>query len=226
VTALPLAAAEPPIQAGPYRGPRAALLLELKRSGGLSARDLAGRLQLSLNAVRHHLKELEVEDLVGYDRVAKGVGAPSHTYRLTAHGEAIFPRHYEGTLTRVLEQVAARDGRAAVTAMLSEQFADLAARLEPALAAATAPVERVAIVTQALTGLGYMAEGTATHCCGTVIAHNCAIRAVAERFPEICAAEQQFLTRALDGRVERTAHMLEGGCACSYKVRFAAEESR
>ena len=225
MTALPLAPTDAQLQAGPYRGPRAALLLELKRSGGLSAKDLAGRLQLSLNAVRHHLKELEVEDLVGYDRTARGVGAPSHTYRLTPQGEALFPRRYEATLTRLLEQVAARDGREAVLAMLGEHFDDLAEQLRPALDAATEPVQRVRIVTEALSALGYMAEGAATHCCGTVIAHNCAIRAVAERFPEICAAEQQFLAQTVGGRVERTAHMLEGACACSYKVRFAAEES-
>ncbi len=225
MTALPVVSVDAQLQAGPYRGPRAALLLELKRSGGLSARDIAGRLQLSLNAVRHHLKELELEGVVGYDRTARGVGAPSHTYRLSAQGEALFPRHYEATLTRLLEQVAARDGREAVLAMLGEHFADLAESLRPALAATTVPAERVAIVTQALTALGYMAAGTATHCCGTLIAHNCAIRAVAERFPEICAAEQRFLAETMGGRVERTAHMLDGACACSYKVRFAAEES-
>lgn len=215
---LPLAESGP--HAGPYKGPRAALLLELKRSGALSARDLAGRLQLSLNAVRHHLKELELEQVVGFDRVARGVGAPAHTYRLTAAGEALFPRHYEATLTRLLDQLAARDGRAAAVAMLEEHFAELEASLRPALEAAATPAERMAIVATALTGAGYMAEGAATHCCGTLIAHNCAIRAVAERFPEICAAEQRFLARAVGGTVERTAHLLSGACACSYKVRF------
>jgi DeoR family suf operon transcriptional repressor len=212
-------------QAGSFRGPRGALLLELKRSGSLGAKDLAGRLRLSLNAVRHHLKELEVEGVVGYDRVARGVGAPTYTYRLTALGEALFPRRYEATLTRILEKLAERDGREAAVAMLEEHYAELEARLRPALDAATTPAERVAIVTAALNADGYMAEGTATHCCGTLIAHNCAIRAVAERFPEICAAEQAFLGRAVGGRIERTAHMLEGTCACSYKVRFKAEEA-
>src|SRR4030095_9128934 len=47
-----------------YHGPRGELLLELKRAGHLTARDLATKLGLSLNAVRHHLKELEAEGVV------------------------------------------------------------------------------------------------------------------------------------------------------------------
>ncbi len=212
-------------QAGPYKGPRAVLLLELKRSGALGARELAGRLGLSLNAVRHHLKELEVEGVVGYERVARGVGAPVFAYRLTAQGERLFPRRYEATLTRILDKLAERDGREAAVAMLEEHFGELEQRLRPALDAAATPAARMELVTAALNEEGYMAEGTATHCCGTLIAHNCAIRAVAERFPEICAAEQAFLGRAVGGRIERTAHMLDGGCACSYKMRFKAEEA-
>ena len=56
--------------------------------------------------------------------------------------------------------------------------------------------------------------------------HNCAIPAVAERFPEICAAEARFLAEVLSAEVERTGHILSGCPACEYQVRFsgAAEE--
>ena len=46
-----------------HRGPRSEMLLALKRAGQLTAKELASHLGLSLNAVRHHLKELEVEHL-------------------------------------------------------------------------------------------------------------------------------------------------------------------
>jgi DeoR family suf operon transcriptional repressor len=56
--------------------------------------------------------------------------------------------------------------------------------------------------------------------------HNCAIPAVAERFPEICAAEARFLAEMLNADVERTGHILSGCPACEYQVRFrgAVEE--
>jgi predicted ArsR family transcriptional regulator len=44
---------------------------------------------------------------------------------------------------------------------------------------------------------------------------------VAERFPEICAAEIRFLEEVLSAAVQRETHMLDGCTACEYHVRFA-----
>lgn len=208
------------------KGPRGDVLLALKRSGRMGVRELAQRVGLSLNAVRHHLKELEADGLVAGERVARGgVGAPAMAYGLTAAGEALFPRQYGAALTRVLELLQERAGRAAAVELLDAQFAELEAQVAPALARAATPDERMRVVTAALSEAGYMAEGTATFCCGLVAAHNCALPAVAAKFPEICEAEQRFLARTLRGTVERKAHMLAGACACSYKVRFRAGEN-
>ena len=50
--------------------------------------------------------------------------------------------------------------------------------------------------------------------------HNCAIRAVAERYPEVCAAEERFLSSVLGAAVERRAHIVSGCNACEYAVSF------
>jgi hypothetical protein len=60
---------------------------------------------------------------------------------------------------------------------------------------------------------------------GTLTEHNCAIRAVAERFPEICAAEERFLSAALGASVGLQAHVLDGCSACEYQVQFTAPVS-
>ena len=52
--------------------------------------------------------------------------------------------------------------------------------------------------------------------------HNCAIRAVAERYPEVCAAEAKFLQAVLAASVERTAHIVDGCNACEYAITFGA----
>src|SRR3954465_6030989 len=82
-----------------HKGLRGAVLVELKKAHRLTAKDLAARLQTSLNAVRHHLKELEAQALIEYERQHKGVGAPAFAYKLTPAGEALFPRRYEATLS-------------------------------------------------------------------------------------------------------------------------------
>ena len=204
------------------KGPRGAILLELKRRGRATARDLGRSLGLSINAVRHHLKELESEGLLSYEREHRGVGAPVFAYFLAPAADALFPRRYRETLEQLLDYVVARDGRAAAAAALESHFDAMGARLQAELAGA-APAQRMAAVVRALTEAGYMAEGEATFCCGTLTERNCAIREVAERFPEVCAAEERFLASVLGGMIERRSHMLQGCGACEYKVRFPQE---
>jgi DeoR family suf operon transcriptional repressor len=206
------------------KGSRGIVLSELKRAQILTAKALAARLGMSLNAVRHHLKELEAETLVEYERQHHGVGAPAFAYRLSPAGEALFPRRYEATLTELLDYVVERDGRAGAVAVLEARYHALTRRLQEELAGAT-PAERMAVVTQLLSDEGYMAEGTASSSTGTLIEHNCAIQAVAERFPEICAAEAKFLAAALGAQVDRHEHILSGCSACEYRVRFTAADA-
>jgi DeoR family transcriptional regulator, suf operon transcriptional repressor len=206
------------------RGVRAAVLIELKRGQRLTAKDIAVKLGISLNAVRHHLKELEAESLVEYERQHRGVGAPAFAYRLSASGEALFPRRYESTLTELLDYVVRREGRASAVAVLEERYEGMTRRLQHELAGAT-PAERMAAVARLLSEEGYMAEGTAVSDTGTLIEHNCAIQAVAERFPEICAAEARFLEAALGAEVQRREHILSGCSACEYRVKFSAIDS-
>jgi DeoR family suf operon transcriptional repressor len=53
----------------------------------------------------------------------------------------------------------------------------------------------------------------------TIREHNCAIRAVAERFPEVCAAEAAFIADVLGAAVERQARIVDGCNACQYAVQ-------
>lgn len=203
-----------------HKGARGAVLIELKKSRRLTAKELVTRLGVSLNAVRHHLKELESEGLVQYERQHHGVGAPAFAYRLTPAGLALFPRRYEATVTDLLDHVVEREGRAGAVAVLEARYAALTRRLREELAGASS-AERMAAVARMLSDEGYMAEATASPSAGSLTEHNCAIQAVAERFPEICAAEAKFLAAVLGGEVHRERHILSGCSACEYRVRFS-----
>lgn len=201
------------------KGPRGEVLVQLKRAQRLTAKELAGRLGVSLNAVRHHLKELETEGLVEYEREHRGVGAPAFAYRLSTSGQALFPRRYEETLTSVLDQMVELNGREAAVALLESHFAGLTRRLQGELAGST-PDERLRALSRVLSEEGYMAEVGTRGGQATLTEHNCAIPAVAQRFPEICAAELRFLADVLGAEVDRREHMLSGCSACEYHVRF------
>ena len=208
------------------KGPRNAVLVQLKLAQRLTAKELAERIGLSLNAVRHHLKELEAAGLVGYDREHRGVGAPVFSYRLTPAGESMFPRRYQETLTGLLDQMVQRDGRQAAVALLEAHFAELATRLNAELAGRS-PAERLHALGRVLSDEGYMAEVRTTGADeGTLTEHNCAIPAVAERFPELCAAEARFVAQVLGAEVERRGHLLSGCRHCEYHVRFGSTQEQ
>lgn len=216
-TALPIANGALPLG---QKGQRGAVLVQLKRGQRLTAKDLAGRLGVSLNAVRHHLKELEAEGLVRYEREHQGVGAPVFRYSLSAAGEGLFPRRYEETLTALLDDIVAREGRDAAVALLEGHIAGLARRLRAELDGA-APEERLQVVARVRSEQGYMAEAAqGADAAGVLTEHNCALHAIAERFPEICAAEARFLAEVLRADVSRREHILSGCPSCEYHVRF------
>jgi predicted ArsR family transcriptional regulator len=95
-----------------------------------------------------------------------------------------------------------------------------------ALVDGASPTERLEAVSRALSDAGYMAEWNEASGAFQLTEHNCAIRAVAERFPEVCAAEERFLKTVLGAAVERRAHILGGCNACEYAVSFGAPSTR
>jgi DeoR family transcriptional regulator, suf operon transcriptional repressor len=206
-------------QLATQKGLRAAILLALKRTAPCSTRQLAQALGVSLNATRRHLKELETEGLVTYGREQRGLGAPTLAYRLSARGEALFPRRYEGALTLMLERVIAREGRQAAIELFEEHYHELIADFGTELAGAD-PCARLALVARLMTEAGYMAEWREAAGRFLLSEHNCAMRAVAERFPEVCLAEERFLREALGAQVERHSHIASGCNACEYTITF------
>ena len=207
------------------RGPRAQVLLEIKKSQPITARDLSVIFGVSTNAVRRHLKELELDGSVVYVREQRGLGAPVYVYRLTARGEALFPNRYESALKELLQHVEEKAGRGEINQLFVDQFKARAERLKTELA--DQPVEvRLQRLVRILTEEGYMAEWDSRDGAIRLAEHNCAIRAVAERYPEVCAAERRFLTEVLASQVERRTHITEGSNACEYAItpdRGAAE---
>jgi DeoR family transcriptional regulator, suf operon transcriptional repressor len=199
-----------------YPGVRGRILTQLKASSVLTTKELACRLGVSLNAIRHHLRELEESGLVEFQRQRRGVGAPSFAYRLASRGEALFPRRYESLLLGMLSSIEKQQGRGQAVAMLEAEFTAAAERISQQLAG-TSPEQRLQEVAGILSSEGYMAEAMPE----TLVEHNCAVQAVAQRFPEICAAEARFLAAVLEADVQRERHMLNGCTSCQYRVRFA-----
>ena len=209
-----------------HRGLRGEILLELKKSQPATAGELAQVFGVSANAVRRHLKELEAEGLITYGREQRGTGAPTHAFRLSPDGEAVFPKRYGEALTHVLSFVAQANGRDAVREMFAERFRGHAERLRAELADATLE-EKVQAVVELLSQQGFMAAWSVEADELRLAEHNCAFQEVAQQFPEICAAEADFLRDILQSEVQRDQYIIDGCNACQYSIapKRSAEES-
>jgi DeoR family suf operon transcriptional repressor len=201
-----------------YRGTRGEILTALKMSQPLTAKELADKFGVTPNALRRHLKELENEGIVRYQREIRGVGGPVFAFSLTDAGEALFPRGYERALSEILDLVREQQGDEALVRLFQRRWEDIARVARPELE--RLPVEqRATRLAELLTSLGYMAEARPVAGALPVLTeHNCAIRLIAERFPEVCAAEERFIADLLGAPVTRQAHIAKGANCCEYCI--------
>jgi DeoR family suf operon transcriptional repressor len=200
-----------------HKGLRGQILLELKKAQPLTALELAEHHNVTTNAIRRHLKELEAEQLVVYDREQRGQGAPTFTYRLSDRGEALFPNRYQAELTAVLEYLEKNAGREAVRRFFEQRFRTQADEILARLGDATLE-QRVDAVVDYLRREGFMPIASVNGEAVRLAEHNCAMHAVAQRFPEVCDTELVFLTELLGPGVQRERHIVSGCNACEYAI--------
>jgi len=199
-----------------FKGMRSDILVVLRKEQPLTMRALADHFGLTANALRRHLTELVDAGLVVYRREIRGQGAPTFAYSLSDAGEALFPRAYIDPLVDALESLRAREGTEAVVALFRKRWDTMAESAMPRLV--TLPLhERAQLLAELLTAEGYMSEAIAGLGDDTTIRHhNCAVREIALRFPEVCSAEAEFIETVLGAPVERRAHLKDGCRACEY----------
>jgi len=199
-----------------FKGMRSDILVVLRKEQPLTMRALADHFGLTANALRRHLTELVDAGLVVYRREIRGQGAPTFAYSLSDAGEALFPRAYIDPLVDALESLRAREGTEAVVALFRKRWDTMAESAMPRLV--TLPLhERAPLLAELLTAESYMSEAIAGLGDDTTIRHhNCAVREIALRFPEVCSAEAEFIETVLGAPVERRAHLKDGCRACEY----------
>lgn len=203
-----------------FKGTRADVLRELKRAQVLTTKELGEALQLTPNALRRHLKELENDGLVESQREVRGVGQPVFLYSLTEAGHALFPQQYEGALIEALELIKTQLGSEGVIEVFRKRWQQVTEEAKPMLD--SLPVaQRATKLAELLSQLGYVAE---TGSDGAVVLreHHCSIKAIVARFPEVCLAEEQFIARVLNADVVRTQHMAKGNTCCEYCITASA----
>ncbi|MBP5972554.1 iron-sulfur cluster biosynthesis transcriptional regulator SufR [Brasilonema sp. CT11] len=207
------------------------ILEYLLKHSQAKAFDLAEALDISPQAIRRHLKDLEGEELISFSlSVQGGMGRPQHVYQLTRSGrDRLRPDGADGYgqfAVSLLDTLAETVGHDQVSSILRKQWERKAEEYRDRLGN-TSLSERVAILVKLRKAEGFMAEchpvesSESSQGDGFILTeHNCAISNVAESFPSICGHElEMFATVLPDCTVERTHWIINGEHRCGYLVQ-------
>lgn len=209
------------------------ILQYLLKQGLATAQELAEVLDISPQAIRRHLKDLEAEELIRHKAVQAGMGRPQHQYELTPKGKDFFPNQYDDFAVSLLGTLAETMGEDQMTSILRKQWERKAINYRDRLG--NQPLsERMAGLVKLRQGEGYMAEvhrvepeGSNSGDCFLLSEHNCAISTVAESFPSVCGHELEMFEAILpDCTVERTYWMIDGEHRCGYLITLQPERVR
>ncbi|MEM7727053.1 MAG: iron-sulfur cluster biosynthesis transcriptional regulator SufR [Cyanobacteria bacterium P01_A01_bin.45] len=201
-----------------------------------TALELAEALDISPQAVRRHIKDLEAENLIIYSSsVQEGMGRPQHRYKLSIDGKkylnwadkSINSENYGEFAVSLLDTLAETVGKDQVGTILRKQWERKSQNYREYLGNVSLE-SRLEKLVELRKAEGFMAECHAVESKKSennensfiITEHNCAISNVAESFPSVCGHELEMFSAVLpDCTVERTHWIINGEHRCGYLVK-------
>ncbi len=197
------------------------ILEYLLKQGQAVAQDLATALDISPQAIRRHLKDLQAEGLIVYQSVSAGTGRPQHIYQLSPKGREQFPNQYDRFVLSFLDTLVDNLGYEQAGEILHQHWQKKSIDYRHKLGKG-ALIDRVAKLVELRRQEGYMADYHALDGENDkfiLTEHNCAIAQVASSFPSVCGHELEMFAAALEGcQVERTHWLVDGEHQCGYLI--------
>ncbi|MBD1926586.1 iron-sulfur cluster biosynthesis transcriptional regulator SufR [Trichocoleus sp. FACHB-90] len=198
------------------------ILQHLLKTGQASAQELADALEISPQAIRRHLKDLETEGLIIHQQVQVGMGRPQHVYELSQEGRDRFPSRYGEFAVDFLDTLTETLGYEQASTVLRKHWERKAMEYRVRLGKGNLR-DRVAKLVELRKAEGYMAEWypvPESDCQFILTEHNCAISHVASSFPSVCGHELEMFAAALQNcKVERTHWIVNGEHRCGYLIK-------
>ncbi len=205
------------------------ILQHLLKRGEVTAQDFAEKLDISPQAIRKHLKDLETEGLIYHRAEQVGMGRPQFIYALTASGRDRFPDSYNQFAVNFLDTLIDTLGKEQVSEVLHKQWQRKSQHYKSQLGTGSLK-QRLEKLTEIRRAEGYVTEWFAVegtekldqteklHQTFIFTEYNCAIAHVAESFPSVCGHELEMFATVLDCPVERTHWMVDGEHRCGYLI--------
>ncbi len=174
-------------------------IVTILRSSPSTVDELAGKLDLTDNAVRAHLLTLERDGIVRQSGLRRGPRKPHFTYVLTPEADALFPKAYDALLNQLIavlktrldqpeiEDVLREVGRAVAAGSPSVQNASLESRVQTAL--------------KVLEALGGSAEVEQQDDKIVIRGNGCPLAAAVNVHPEVCRLAETLVAEIVKAPV-------------------------
>ena len=198
------------------RSQRLSVVNLLKRSAGLTVRDLAARLDMSYMGVKQHCLDLEKDGYVDTFRRHRGVGRPELLYRLTSKSHDLFPQEDNALAISLLEQARKLFGVGAAEKVLFLHFQEKTQIYAAKLKGDTL-MERAKWLARWRDREGHMTELVDEPSLRIIERHH-PMLSLMHAFPEIATMERDMLQRLLGAPVRREVSEQGGVYECVYLI--------
>lgn len=196
---------------------RDTILRTLRARGKCSVNALAETSGVSPVSVRHHLSNLQAENLISVEVERHGVGRPRQLFSLTETGLDLFPNRYVRLTNRLLDELKESTNPETIEALFSGVATTMAEDIGRQLDGLPLS-ERLARMIELLSEEGFEAE--VEHLDRRVIIRelSCPYFRIGRKHPEVCTVDQAFIASALSLPVERISCLLHGADTCTFEV--------
>ena len=200
------------------------ILTFIKQQGETTNAAIANQLNVSYEAVRQQLRQLEAAQLVVARKKrpeGQRVGRPTRVYTLSPTGDHLFPKAYDELAVELIDTLAAALGTEALRQVLASLTDENVRQWAPHLQDKSL-LERL----EALKGIyleddAYM-EVDKGETSGELrlVERNCPFLNVASRRPALCSVTVSTLSRLLGHTVTREKRFQDGDGRCVFRVQL------
>jgi predicted ArsR family transcriptional regulator len=200
---------------------RRSILVTLKQKGCATIAQLADALELTGEAVRQQLLQLQregwIEPKVMRSPERGRTGRPATSYVLTAAGDHLFPKHYDALNVAMVDALVEELGEDALKKVLARVAQEKVAQTEPSLRGLPMDMRMQQLKDWYLDGDPYMdveelPDGF------RLIERNCPFINTAMQRPALCSISVNAMSRLLGARVVRVEKFQKGDGRCVFRV--------
>lgn len=201
------------------RSPRLDVINVLKKTEGLSVRELAAKMGMSYMGTKQHCQQLHKDGYLDTWRKPREgvVGRPEMLYRLTKRSEALFPKAANPLAIGILEASAGLYGPSAPEKLLFAYFEQMCegyiARIKGSNAA-----ERALWMSRLRDADGYMADLHESESSLEIVESHSPICDLFEKYPIVKRLEEEMFTKAIGTAVKRTESTATNSYRCVFRI--------